>query len=117
MNLSDQTPLDDLFWSDEILQIAYWYDGEGLGSEMSAEELRRLLAADAPPLDAHLARLCVDGFFEEASPGRYRLTATGRKEGGRRFADAFDGLTKPAHGECSADCACHTKGPEFCEHA
>lgn len=101
--------LDDLFWRDEILQIAYWFGGEGLG-DLTPPDLRRFLADDAPDLAPHLIRLAHEGLLEAAGPGRYRLTALGRQEGARRFADAFEGLNQPAHGECSADCDCHRTG-------
>lgn len=103
-------PLDYLFWRDEILQIAYWFQGEGLGEKITAAELQRLLLDDAPALESYLAQMAHDGLLESAGGGCYRLTEVGRKEGGRRFADAFEGLTGQAHGECSADCACHRTG-------
>jgi hypothetical protein len=102
--------LDDLFWRDEILQIAYWFQGEGLGQTLTASDLRRFLPDDAPDLDPYLAAMAQDGWLEPGSAGHYHLSEAGRKEGARRFADAFDELTKPAHGECSADCDCHRTG-------
>ncbi|MGQ0601515.1 MAG: hypothetical protein ACT4QE_07445 [Anaerolineales bacterium] len=102
--------LDDLFWRDEILQIAYWFRGEGFGEALTAPDLRRFLPAEAPDLTPHLARMATEGLLESVGPGRYRLTDLGHKEGARRFADAFEGLNKPAHGECSADCDCHSTG-------
>ena len=107
---SGSRALDDLFWRDEILQIAYWFGGEGLGDALTAHDLRRFLAADAPDLEPDLAQMAQEGFMESVAPGRYRLTELGRKEGARRFADAFEGLNRPAHGECSADCDCHRTG-------
>lgn len=107
---SGSRALKDLFWRDEILQIAYWFQGEGLGNELAADDVRRFLADDVPDLDRHLARMAQEGFMEPVDYGRYRLTELGRNEGARRFADAFEGLTKPAHGECSADCDCHRTG-------
>lgn len=113
---SNDNPLNDLFWRDEILQIMYWFRGESLGETVTPDELRRFLTDDAPVLAPHLQRMVSDGLLVQAEPGRYRLTDLGHSEGGRRFRDAFEGLTKPAHGECSADCDCHTGGdPEACE--
>jgi hypothetical protein len=103
-------PLDELFWRDEILQIAYWFRGEGFGDEVTAADLRRFLTDDAPDLEPHLRRMAQEGFVEPVGSSRYRLTELGRREGARRFADAFEEITKPAHGECSADCDCHRTG-------
>ena len=110
-------PLHDLFWRDEVLQIMYWYVGEGFGEAVTAVDLSRFLTDDAPPLSPYLARMAADGWLAAEGDGRYRLTPTGRREGARRFADAFDELTRPAHGECSADCDCHRTGdPANCSH-
>lgn len=108
-------PLDDLFWRDEILQIMYWYQGEGFGEEVTEADLIRFLDKEAPSLDPYLLEMSRDGWLEPAAGGRYRLTAMGHQEGARRFADAFEDLTKPGHGECSADCDCQGD-PTKCKH-
>lgn len=107
---SGSRALDDLLWRDEILQMAYWFQGEGLGEAVTGHDLRHFVAEEAPDLAPHMAQLAEEGLLESVGPGRYRLTELGRKEGARRFADAFEGLNKPAHGECSADCECHRTG-------
>lgn len=112
-------PLDDLFWRDEVLQIMYWFQGEGFGEEVTAVDLRRFLANDAPELDPYLVTMAEDGWLSVVDTGgsndRYRLTELGRREGARRFADAFEDMTKPAHGECSPDCGCQGD-PAKCKH-
>ena len=111
-------PLDDLRWRDELLQILYWFRGEGFGDVVAAEDLVTLLGADAHQVQMHLDRLAGEGYASPvAGPAiRYRLTERGIMEGGRRFADEFAGLTGQAHGECNnPDCSCHTLGPEACE--
>ncbi len=110
-----ENSLSDLFWRDEILQIMYWFQGEGLGEEVTAIDLHRFLANDAPELDPYLVTMAEDGWLTVTENGRYRLTELGRKEGARRFADAFESMTKPAHGECSADCDCQGD-PAKCKH-
>jgi hypothetical protein len=32
-------PLDELYWRDEILQVMYWYRGEGFGESVSVRDL------------------------------------------------------------------------------
>lgn len=109
--------LEDLFWRDEILQIAYWFKGEGFGEEISAENMRSFLSPDAPDLEPYLRSMLQDGLVEENSRGRYRLTKLGHAEGARRFQDAFSEITRPAHGECSPGCDCHSTGdPSQCEN-
>ncbi len=111
-------PLDRIRWRDELLQVLYWYRGEGLGEEVTLQDVVPFLVADSELLRDHLEDLVNEGYAEcvEGEPVRYRLTERGVKEGGRRFADEFAGLTGQAHGECSnPNCSCQTLGPAACE--
>jgi hypothetical protein len=107
---------DALRRRDEILQVMYWMQGEGLGEEVGAADLRRFLdETAAPTLEEDLEAMNAQGYVETAGERRYRLTALGRKEGGRRFLDAFEDLMRPGHGECSDPaCDCRTLGPGEC---
>ncbi len=111
-------PLDALRRRDELLQMLYWFRGEGLGESVAPGDLTTFLGADAEVVRRQLESLVDEGYVvaEVGAPGRYRLTEWGAKEGGRRFADEFAGLTGQAHGECSnPNCSCQTLGPEACE--
>lgn len=110
-------PLDDIFWRDEILQILFWFRGEGLGEAVTARDLVSFLGAEETLVEHHLGRLAEDGYVSrsEDAPARFQLTPWGVEEGGRRFADEFAGLTGQAHGECNnPNCSCQTLGPEAC---
>ncbi len=110
--------LDALYWRDEILQILYWFRGEGLGEIIRPRDLLPFLDASEEASAGHLDRLVAEGYAArlDGEPARYQLSVLGVKEGGRRFADEFAGLTGQAHGECNnPDCACQTLGPEACE--
>jgi hypothetical protein len=100
--------LDALFWRDEILQALYWLQGEGLADGTDAAGLARLLVGDEAVIAQELQRLTAGGYLAHlpGPPARYRLTEMGRLDGGRRFADEFDGLTQQAHGECAPGCWC-----------
>ena len=115
-------PLDAIYWRDEILQILYWFRGEGLGETVTPRDLAPFLGADEQFVHPYLERLADEGYVvrhAEGAPGaptRYQLTEWGVKEAGRRFADEFAGLTGQAHGECNnPNCSCQTLGPEACE--
>lgn len=111
-------PLDDIYWRDELLQILYWFQGEGLGEVVSPRDLLVFLNADEALIQHHLNRLVDEGYatHPDGLSERYQLTPLGVIEGGRRFADEFSGLTGQAHGECNnADCSCKTYGPAACE--
>ncbi len=114
-DLSGESALDALFWRDEILQVMFWMRGEGLGDAPATEQLASFLNADAAMLQAHLSRMVKEGFLSRRGNG-FELTERGRAEGGKLFMDEFTGLTNQGHGECNnPDCACKTKGPEYCE--
>lgn len=99
-------PLRALFWRSEILQVAYWLRGEGLGDVVDAALLERFLGVDAALGVTYLDRLVHDGYLERVGDG-YALSERGAAEGAAEFAASFAELTRPAHGECSADCWCH----------
>lgn len=96
---------------DEILQMMYWMKGEGLVEDPGPVDLQGFLAgrAERSELERELEAMAETGLLERAGEGRYRLTGDGAMEGGRRFSDAFDGLTGQAHGECNdPTCDCRT---------
>jgi len=108
-------PVDGLKQRDEILQIMFWLHGEGLGPDVAVPDILRFVD-DERAVRRALAQLAEDGHLEAFSaPGsaaRYRLTATGVREGRRRFLDEFEPyLATRGNGQCgSADCDCHRGG-------
>lgn len=107
--MNDRSAVGDVLWRDELLQALYWLTQEGLAREVGAGDLVRLLDAAEPELERQLRRLVRRGDLEPVPgvPARYRLTETGRREGGRRFADEFADLVHRGHFECADDCWCH----------
>jgi hypothetical protein len=103
--------LRTLYWRSEILQVMYWLRGEGLGETVDPEIIERFLGVDAAIGVTYLDRLVDDGYLERDGD-RYLLSPRGVAEGGEEFAASFADLTKPAHGECSADCWCHASVEE-----
>lgn len=105
----EKSPLRTLFWRDEILQVLYWMDGEGFGSWISAQQMLAFLQTNPENLLYHLKKLTSEGYLEiqgkslkENTP--VSLSAMGKEEAGRHFAEAFQGLQKAGHGECGPDC-------------
>jgi hypothetical protein len=95
-----------MYWRSEILQVLYWLRGEGLGEVVDARLMERFLGVDAEIGVTYLDRL-VDEDYLERLDGGYRLSAKGLEEGAAEFTLSFAELTRPSHGECSADCWCH----------
>jgi len=110
-------PVDGLKQRDEILQIMFWLHGEGLGPDVAVPDILRFVD-DERVVRSALGQLVEEGHLEalghQGASVRYRLTATGIREGRRRFLDEFEPyLARHAHGECgSADCDCHPGGTE-----
>ncbi len=103
--------LRHLYWRSEILQVMYWLRGEGLGDVVDAALLERFLGVDAAVGVGYLDQLTFDGYLERRAGG-YTLSDSGLAEGRTEFALSFADLTRPAHGECSADCWCHNSVEE-----
>ncbi|MEO8193193.1 MAG: hypothetical protein ABI681_05035 [Gemmatimonadales bacterium] len=95
---------------DEMLELLFWFEGEGLGSSATLPSMTRFLAQPEEVVRGTLADLLERGFVVEAAGDlpEYLLTETGRSEAGRRFADEFSELLGQGHGECNdPDCDCH----------
>ena len=108
--------IDNLAAIDEILQVMYWLRGERLAQAVCAADLSRWVSLSAQEVGALLTRMAAAGLVQAAAgeageTPRYELTASGAREGGRRFADEFADLTRPGHGECAdPNCECQRTG-------
>ena len=103
--------LRQLYWRSEILQLMYWLRGEGLGDVVDAPLMERFLGVEAAVGLSYLSQLVDDGYLERRADG-FVLSERGLEEGRTEFALSFADLTRPAHGECSADCWCHVSAEE-----
>lgn len=120
VGLADQEPeaVEALRQRDEILQVLFWMEGEGLADAVRPRDLLPFVEGGEERIAQHLEALrrlgYVEGTYNEA--GYYRLTVIGRAEGGRRFLEEFGPLLRQGHGECNdPDCACHRTGdPALC---
>jgi hypothetical protein len=96
---------------DELLELLYWFEGEGFGGVASLDGIVRFTALSEALVRQTLERLVARGdvVLDESRGGEYRLTDSGRQEAARRFAAEFAPLLSQGHGECSdPDCDCHT---------
>ncbi len=110
------TALAALRCRDDILQALFWLRGEGFGDDADEAAIARLVIVDSAVVRAQLEALVAEGLLESAG-SRYRLTARGAHEGGRRFADDFADLQLTAHGECPPDCPhCEAVERDGCSH-
>ena len=101
---------DDIAREDELLELLYWFEGEGFGGVASIEGIVRFTNLSEPLVQRTLARLLSrEDVMLDESGAEYRLTEPGRREAARRFAAEFAPMLSQGHGECSdPDCDCHS---------
>ncbi|MGQ0571871.1 MAG: hydrogenase maturation protease [Armatimonadota bacterium] len=114
----EEAAVEGLRQRDEILQVLYWLEGEGLAPDVRAADLSPFIEGDEAAITVHLEILRRQGYLEETrnEAGRYRLSVIGRGEGRRRFTEEFAPLLRQGHGECNdPNCDCHITGdPATC---
>ena len=99
---------------DELLELLYWFEGEGFAGVATLEGIVRFTSIDEPRVRQTLERLVargdvVAGVVDPSRGEEYRLTEPGRREAARRFAAEFAPMLSQGHGECSdPGCECHT---------
>lgn len=96
---------------DELLELLYWFEGEGFGGVATIDGITRFTALAELLVRQTLDRLIERGHvvLDDLGTREYRLTEPGRREAARRFAAEFAPLLSQGHGECSdPDCDCHT---------
>ena len=128
MNVSDTTPaahtpspsdaLARLVHREEVLQLCYWFEGEGFGDRFDVALLRPFLHCHDAAIAYALEELTARGDLQavEAAAG-WCFTKKGRREAGRLFAEGFADFQKQGHGECDAGCCDgddHSKCGEEC---
>lgn len=85
--MTDGTPpeaLEELFWSEEVTELLFWWELSGLGASATVEDIERLAPPDADFDPDQLDRLVDDGFLIAGGSG-YQLTDAGRARGARLF--------------------------------
>ncbi len=112
--MAENGALGALFWREEILQVLYWMQGEGLADAVPFGRLLSLLNTTPDNLLLHLEKNIAEGYLKTeegtlSEKSAIVLTPAGKKEAGGIFRNAFEGMQKGGHGECGPDC-------EFCYH-
>jgi hypothetical protein len=102
-NAGPDQALERLRRRDEVLEICFWYRGEGFGEVFTAGALRPFLDAPGEEVERALSELVAGGEMQALARG-YAFTDAGRRRAGRMFAESFVDFQRPAHGECEGDC-------------
>ena len=98
--------LDRLVNREDVLQICYWFQGEGFGDTYNAMSLSTFLNCDTDAIGSALQELVTEGHLEEVADRNetFRFTSEGKKQGGRLFGDTFAEYSRQGHGECPDGC-------------
>jgi hypothetical protein len=123
-NHINKNAVDALFWREEILQVLYWMEGEGLETSVPFNRLMVLLNTTSENLLFHLKKNTEAGYLQTEQDEltencSVKMTTFGKKEAGGIFRNAFEGMQKGGHGECGPDCEfCYSEGEklEDCVH-
>ena len=123
-NHTNKNAVDALFWREEILQVLYWMEGEGLETAVPFNRLMVLLNTTSENLLFHLKKNTEAGYLQTEQDEltencSVKMTTFGKKEAGGIFRNAFEGMQKGGHGECGPDCEfCYLEGEklEDCVH-
>ena len=99
--------------SEEVLQICYWYQGEGLGERFTPAAVLTFLNSPRERVIEIFQILADEGHLEQAAGGGYTFSAEGKRKAGRLFYENFTELQLGSHGECNAGC-CDSE--EECDH-
>lgn len=102
-NADPDQALQRLRRRDEVLEICFWYRGEGFGEVFTAGALTPFLNASGGEVETALTELVAAGQMQALAQG-YVFTDAGRRRAGRMFAESFVDFQRPAHGECEGDC-------------
>jgi hypothetical protein len=104
--------LDRLKAREEVLQICYWYQGEGFGERLSPAAVMPFLNIDRAVVADIFEALAAEGEFERTDGG-FVFSADGKRRAGRLFVETFTEFQTGTHGECTAGCC---EGDEVCDH-
>lgn len=103
--------LERLKEREEVLQIGYWYQGEGLGTTLFPQAVQPFLQADPARMAATFEALVASGDLRRLDNG-YDFTVEGKRKAARMFTETFTDFQQPGHGECVDGCC---DGDEPCE--
>ena len=99
--------------TEEVLQICYWYQGEGLGERFTPDRVLTFLNSPRERVIEIFQMLADEGDLEQMAGGGYTFSVEGKRKAGRLFYENFTELQLGSHGECNAGC-CDSE--EECDH-
>ena len=111
-NNQQSTPLNRMIVREDVLQICYWYQGEGFGDRFTPQAMVPFLKNDMKIVAEVMAELADNGTFNRDGDS-YCFSEQGKRKAGAMFYENFTEFQLSSHGECNAGCC---DGDEVCEH-
>lgn len=99
---------------EEVLEICYWYQGEGFGEAFTSAAIASFLPLPPARIAEILVALASDGDLVHDAAG-YRFAEPGKKKASRLFHETFAEFQTPSHYECTAGC-CDGDDHSGCDH-
>lgn len=106
--------LDRMVVREDVLQICYWYQGEGFGDRFTPQSVMPFLQSDVEIVTEVMAELAENGTLVRDGEA-YSFSADGKRKAGVMFYESFTEFQQGTHGECDAGC-CDDDGV-VCDHA
>jgi hypothetical protein len=98
-----QEALRRLALREEVLEICYWFQGEGFGDRFTAESLKTFLNGTREEILEALESLAAEAALIQDGAS-YSFSPEGKKHAGRLFHETFTEFQLGTHGECTAGC-------------
>ncbi len=100
---------------EQILEICFWFKGEGFGDEFSPLSISPFLKHEESKISRILEKLCDEGSLIETNSKHYKFTDIGLKQAGKLFVETFQEMQQPGHYECHDGC-CDGDDHSKCKH-
>jgi hypothetical protein len=108
----ESVALDRMIVREDVLQICYWYQGEGFGNSFTPQSVMPFLQNNIDVVTEVMSDLSKDGTLTFEN-GAYSFSDGGKRQAGAMFYDSFTEFQQGTHGECNAGCC---DGDEVCDH-
>ena len=112
--LPDSSPHEQLRQREEVLEICYWYQGEGFGENFTAEAIQSFLPLPRDLIAEILEFHRLEGSLVQEDRA-YAFAEAGKKKASRLFHETFAEFQAPSHYECTAGC-CDGDDHSGCDH-
>lgn len=103
--------LREVYWREEVFELALWLRGEEFGEQLSVDVLCRYLDLGPVTAGVLLERLASQGYLLPSASDRYVLTTEAERYA-EHIVNGARAVPMPTTGACGATCWCSTSPVE-----